>query len=396
MRPPASLSALLAAFAVGCGSANEYVEPPPPTVTVARPEGRAVMNYLDLTGTTRAINTVEIRARIQGFLQEVTFEEGEFVEEGDLLFVIEPAEYQARVNRAEASLEVARTGKALADTTLARMQQAFETRAVSELEVLESKAKADSAAAQVDSALAELEKAQLDLGYTRIHAPISGRVGRREVDPGNLVGAQEKTLLTRIVQYDPMYAYFDMSERSLLAILEATRDQREGEGTVSERTEIPLQLGRANDEGYPFEGVVDFSDQEVDAATGTFLMRGLFQNPQPIRLLPGLFVRLRLPLGERQDALLVTDRAVGSDQSGKYLLVLDDENVVHHRTVQTGALVDGLRVIESGVEANEWVVVKGLLRARPGSKVVPEREGEPPEPGAPAAGRPAVQAVAGS
>jgi RND family efflux transporter MFP subunit len=378
--PWAFLLACVASVALACGGSNEYVEPPSPSVTVARPESRAVVDYLEFTGTTRAINTVEIRARIQGFLQEVNFEEGAFIEEGDLLFVIEPDEYQARVNEAKASVEVARTGKALADATLARMEQAYKSRAVSEVEVLEARAKADAAVAHVSSAQAELERAQLDLDYTRIHAPISGRAGRRQVDPGNLVGAQEKTLLTTIIQHDPIYAYFDMSERDLLAVLGATAERRAGTGSAVKRSEIPLQLGRANDEGYPFEGHVDFSDQEVDAATGTFLMRGIFPNPEPIMLLPGLFVRLRLPLEEREGALLVTEQAIGSDQGGKYLLVVDDQGVVHHRSVKTGALVDGLRVIDSGIEANEWIVVNGLLRARPGSKVVPEREGEPGPP----------------
>jgi len=382
MRSWGRLLACFAPMALACGS-NEYVEPPPPKVTVARPESRSVVDYLEFTGTTRAINTVEIRARIPGVLREVNFEEGSFVEQGALLFVIEPDEYQARVNRAQASLEVARTGKALANATLARMEQAFKTRAVSELDVLEARAKADAAAAHVDSARAELEQAKLDLGYTQIHAPIGGRVGRRRVDPGNLVGAEEKTLLTTIVQYDPIYAYFDMSERDLLA----TAKDRPSDARSSERPPIPAQLGRASDDGYPFEGRVDFSDQEVDPETGTFLIRGVFPNPQPIQLLPGLFVRLRIPAKTREGALLVSDRAVGSDQGGKYLLIVDDQDVVQHRSVEVGALVDGMRVIESGIQADAWVVVNGLLRARPGSKVVPEREGEPPAAAAsPAAG----------
>jgi RND family efflux transporter MFP subunit len=268
------------------------------------------------------------------------------------------------------------------------MEKAFETRAVSELDVLEARAKADAGAAQVDAARAELESAQLDLAYTRIHAPISGRAGRSQVDPGNLVGAGEQTLLTTIVQYDPIYAFFDMNERDLLVILGATADERSDVNSMRRKTKTPVELGRASDEGYPFEGYVDFSDQEVDAATGTFLMRAVFPNPQPIMLLPGLFVRLRIPMEVREGALLVTERAVGSDQSGKFLLVVDEENVVQHRPVETGALVDGLRVIESGIDAKDWVVVNGLLRARPGSKVAPQREGEPPAAAAaPVAGR---------
>jgi RND family efflux transporter MFP subunit len=385
MRPWALLTAFLALVVVACGS-NEYVEPPAPAVTVARPESRGVVDYLEFTGTTEAINSVDIRARIQGFLQEVNFEEGAYVEEGDLLYVIEPDEYKARVNRAEASLEVARTGKVLAEATLARMEEAYESRAISEVDLLEARARAAAAASLVDQARADLERAQLDLSYTRIYAPISGRVGRTLVDPGNLVGAEDKTLLTTLIQYDPIYAYFDMSERNLLEILGMAAEQRTGTrrtGDYSEESKTPVQLGRANDEGYPFEGLVDFSDQQVDAQTGTFLVRGVFPNPEPLMLLPGLFVRLRIPLQEHEGALLVTDRAIGSDQSGKFLLVVDEENVVQHRRVETGALVDGLRVIESGIEASDWVVVNGLLRARPGSKVTPQREGETPPPAAP-------------
>jgi RND family efflux transporter MFP subunit len=379
MRPWPYLFVFIAPVALACGG-NEYVEPPPPAVTVAQPESRTVVDYLEFTGNTQSIATVEIRARIQGFLQKVNFEEGANVERGDVLFQIEPDEYRARVNRAKASLEVARTGKALADATHARFKQAFKTRAVSELELLEARAKADAAAAQVDSAQADLERAELDLSYTSIHAPITGRVGRSEVDADNLVGAEEKTLLTTIVQYDPMYAYFDMSERSVLKILGTTAEERARMDESNRQPDIPIELGRATDDGYPFTGTVDFSDLQLDASTGTFLMRGIFPNPDPIQLLPGLFVRVRIPADEREGALLVSERAIGSDQGGKYLLIVDDEDVVHHRPVEIGALVDGLRVIESGVESNEWVVVDGLLRARPGAKVAPQREGEPAAP----------------
>jgi RND family efflux transporter MFP subunit len=383
---PLPLALCLAALAVACGG-NEYVEPPPPAVTVAPPEVRDVVDWLEFTGTTEAINTVEIRARVQGFLQQVEFEEGAVVAEGDLLYVIEPEEYEARVARAEASVKVARTGKALAEATLARMEQAFETRAVSELDVIESRAKADAAAAEVDSAEAELLKARLDLSYTRIYAPIAGRVGRNRVDPGNLVGAGEKTLLNTIIQYDPIHAVFDMSERDLLAVLGSTTAERAAEGTGRAGRTIPLELGRANDPDFPFAGVVDFSDQEVDPETGTFLMRGVFPNPEPILLLPGLFVRLRLPLDTIEGALLVPERALGSDQSGRFLLVVNGENVVEHRPVQIGAQVGDMRAIRSGIEAGDQVVVDGLLRARPGAKVVPQRgNGAPPAPAAASAG----------
>lgn len=375
-RTPLLASALALATALACGEQNAYVEPPPPAVTVARPTVKTVVDYAEFTGTTRSINTVEIRARIRGFLEEVRFTEGAYVKAGDLLYVIEPDEYEARVRRSDAALAVATTGEELAKATLARMEQAYQKRAVSELELLESRARAEAAGAQVDAARAELQQAQLDLGYTRIHAPIGGRVGRTLVDPGNLVGDAEKTLLTKIVQYDPIYAYFDMSERSLLRVMGATHG--DPKRTLGDTPPLPVDLGRASDEGFPFQGHLDFTEQEVDASTGTFLVRAVFPNPQPVQLLPGLFVRVRIPSQAREGALLVDDRAIGADQSGKYVLVVDDENVVQLRSIEAGALVDGMRVIDSGLESDDWVVVKGLLRARPGSKVSPEREGETP------------------
>lgn len=372
------------ALCVACGS-NEYVEPPPPTVTVAPPESRRVRSYLELTGTTDAIRTVEIRARIKGFLQTVAFDEGTFVDEGDLLYQIEPDEYRAAANRAAAALAVAKTSRDLAQATLARMKQAFESRAISEIDLLEAQAKADAAEARIDSARAELETAQLNLSYTRILSPAPGRVGRTRVDPGNLVGANENTLLTTLVQYDPIYAYFDVNERDLLGILGGEGRRAESD-RVQGMKQVTVELGRASDDGYPFRGELDYSDQGVDPATGTFMMRAHFPNPQPLQLLPGLFVRVRLSRGEGEPSLLVSDRAIGSDQSGKYVLVVGDDSVVQHRSVEIGPVVDGMRVIRSGLEPSDLVIVDGLLRARPGARVVSERQGQaPPLPAEPAA-----------
>ena len=355
-----------------CGGA-EYVEPPPPPVTVAQPVQRPVTDYLEMTGTTRAIETVEIRARVEGFLKSIEFEEGDLVKEGELLYVIDPSEYEARAQRARAALEVARATLALEEARLARLKEARKTRAVSELEVIESQAKRDVSAANVDAARAELRSAELDLGYTRISAPLTGRIGRTLVDPDNLVGAGDATLLATMVRYDPIYAYFDMSERELLALLGSTERPANAADRVEALRQIPIELGRASDEGYPFRGNLHYSDLGIDSETGTFLVRAIFPNPEPIALLPGLFVRARTPIAERENALLVSERALGSDQSGKYVLIVDDDDVAQYRSVRVGARIDGMRVIEAGIAPEDWVVTSGLLRARPGARVAPER-----------------------
>jgi RND family efflux transporter MFP subunit len=367
--------ALLGALLAACGG-NEYVEPPAPTVIVSQPERRTVTDYLNATGRTEAVATVEIRARVEGFLQSIEFEEGDTVEEGDLLYQIDPSEYQAAVERTEAAVAVAVASLELATAKLKRLEQALETRAVSEIEVLEERARRKEARATLDARKADLVTARLDLGYTAIRAPMAGRVGRTAVDPGNLVGYQDDTLLTTIVQYDPIYANFDLSEREVLRISESSADRRSSAGRVERIRQIPLELGLSNEEGYSFKGTVHYTDLAIDPGTGTYLIRGIFPNPHPIQLLPGLFVRIRTPIRERENALLVTERALGSDQGGRYLYVVDADNVVQHRPVELGAVVDGMRVIESGLKADEWVIVEGVLRARPGAKVNPERKGE--------------------
>jgi RND family efflux transporter MFP subunit len=378
--PSAWLVAVALLKLAACGGPSEYVEAPPPTVTVAQPAQRTVTDYLEMTGTVKAIETVEIRARVEGFLQSVEFEEGDYLQEGDLLYRIDPSEYEARVQEAEASVAVAKASLGLEEATLLRLKKARETRAVSELEVIESQARRDVAAANLAAARASLRDARLDLGYTKIRTPITGRVGRTRVDPGNLVGAGERTLLTNVVRYDPIYAYFDLSERQLLALMNSTDRVRGDSGSPQRIRQVPVELGRANEEGYPMRGNLHYTDQGVDPETGTLLLRAIFPNPQPVLLLPGLFVRGRIPIREREGALLVGDRALGSDQSGSYLLVVGADNVAEYRSVEVGARVDGMRVIEKGLEPDDWVITNGILRARPGAKVNPQREGEQPAP----------------
>jgi len=373
MRPPyVTLSALLAAcLSASCGGGNEYIAPPPPVVEVSKPERRDVTDYLEFTGTTEAVAMVEIRARLKGFLESIHFDEGDYVEEDALLYVIDRSEYQAAVDRAVGTESRRRAALGLAQATLDRLAEAVKTQAVSELEVIEARAKRDEAEASVAAAVAQTETARLELSYTEVRAPLAGRVGRSLVDPGNLVGAGENTLLTTLVQYDPIYADFDASERQILAIGEETSDAADEKDRLARIRTIPLELGRTNDDGYPIHGNLYYTDLAVDPETGTFLMRGVFPNPQPLKLIPGLFVKVRMPYHAREDALLVPERAFGMDQGGDYLLVVGEGDVVAQHRVELGARIDGMRVVLSGVEADDRVIVEGLLRARPGAKVTP-------------------------
>ncbi len=350
------------------------MEPPPATVTVATPVVGQVTDYLEVTGTVEAIETVEIRARVEGFLLQAPFTDGEIVEKGQLLYQIDPAEYQARVEQAEASLATALASRKLAEATLARRKRAFETGAVSELEVLENQAQRDVAVARVQSAEAELRNARLDLSYTTILSPTRGRVGRTLVDPGNLVGAGEKTLLTSVVRYDPIYAYMSINERALLRLVAGNEAIDESGERIELVGEVPVEVGRATDKGYPIVGLLDFADQGIDPETGTLLTRAVFHNAEPVQLIPGLFVRGRIPLRQRQGVLMVSERSLGQDQAGRYVLVVDENDVVQYRAVEVGALVDGMRVIEKGLEASDRVITNGVLFARPGARVKPELE----------------------
>jgi RND family efflux transporter MFP subunit len=373
--------AILAAawLVAGCEQKNTYVEPPPPKVTTAQPLHQEVIDYLEFTGTTRAFEEVEVRARVAGFLQSMHFTPGTLVEKGDRLFVIDPREYRAALNAAQAELDSAMAQLRRAETEFARAERLFKQRAGAEKNVVQWRGERDIAKAAVAMAKARLERARLDLGYTKVTAPIAGRVSRNLVDVGNLVGEGEPTLLTRITRYDPMYVYFNLNERDLLKVLSVYRQRVQEKGLDTDtdpdsKVDIPLFLGLANEEGYPHKGEYEFGESSVDPGTGTLQLRGVFPNPgKPPVLLPGLFTRLRMPIDKREDALLVTERAIGADQGGRYLLAVNSENVVEKRLIRMGQLVDGLRVIEEGLQPGDWVIVNGIQRARPGAKVDPER-----------------------
>lgn len=355
--------------AAGCDRGeNKFAAPPPPTVTVAKPVTRTVTAYQVFTGNTQAQFSVDIVARVEGQLRSVNFEVGTMVKKGQLLFVIEPEPYQAKVDIALANLAVAKAQLQLAQATLVRKENAYKDRAVSEVDVIQAKAQEAEAIAQVQAAKAQVERTRIDYGYTHVHAPISGRISRNLVDVGNLVGAGKATKLCSIVMDNPMYAYFTVAERD---IMEARHNERKKALPLDEKGRPMAHLAVSNEKDFPHAGYLDWIDNKVDINTGTIQVRGVFPNDDAV-LLPGLFVRVQVPIGTIKDAILTQDRALGRDQRGSYLLVVDKDNVVQYRPVETGPMQsDGTIVIRKGITIDDRVVVNGLQRVRPGAKCTP-------------------------
>ena len=360
----------------GCGGDEPVFQPP--EVTVTTPEQRSVLEFFDFTGTTRAIAYAEIRARVSGVLEEMRFEPGGIVEANEILFVIEREQYQASYQEALGNLRAAQAESARAEADLSRVEQAIQTDAVSESDLDRAVADRDQANAGVISARGRRDNAKLNLDYTLVRAPHPGQVGRNLWDVGNLVGAGEPTLLTTVNTIDSVYVYFDVPEFLVLRLRQVQREALAADADPT-RTEARgrQQIGRtaislANETDFPHEGVIDFVDNTVNPATGTIEVRAVFANPDYI-VLPGLFVRARVYASQEADALLVDERAIGTDLAGKYVLVLDDENVVEQRFVTLGPLQDdGMIVVEEGLDGTEQYIVNGLLRARPGFPVTPQ------------------------
>jgi RND family efflux transporter MFP subunit len=369
-------AALVAALgAVGCGQP----EPPPPTppeVTVATPLRRDVTFYADFTGRTASVQRAEIRARVTGFLERMNFVPGDMVKKGQLLFLIEPEPYQAQRDQAEASLRSAEANRARAQSDLERLEEAIKTNAVSQQDVTRGRAELAQAEASVLSSSAELAQAKIQLQYTEVRSPVAGKVDRNAVDLGNLVGQTEATLLTTVVQMNPLWVYFDLPETIVLQMLadlrrvgiETPRDIAAPEAQDLVKFFVATQV----DEGFPHEGHLDFMSNTVNAATGTIEVRGVMPNDD-LLLLPGVFVRVRVPGRLMPDSILVSERSIGTDLGGKYVMVVGDENVVEQRYIELGPREDdGYMVVTSGLEGKESYIVNGLLRARPGFPVSPE------------------------
>lgn len=370
-----SLGATLAVFAVialaACEEKNTYVPPPPPEVTVAPPEQRDVTQTMDFTGNTVAVRSADLVARVPGFLEKVLFEDGQDVDEGQLLFVIEQAPYQAAVTQAEADLTKAEAELAQAKVTTDRLQQAARTGAVSKQQFDEAQAREQVAQGQVLAAKAALDEATINLGYTEIKAPFSGQVGRRLIDPGNYVGASgAPTTLATLQQFKPIYAYFNVDE---LSVLQIRNMQGEAGAPNYREAPVPVQLGLQDEQGYPHEGKVDFVATGIDPTSGTLQVRAIFPNTDGT-LLPGTFARLRVPVGQSDNALLVPQRALGTDQAGRYVLVVKDDGTVEQRSVTLGSREGQMQVVTEGLGPDDMVVVNGIQRARPGAKVTAVRQ----------------------
>lgn len=361
-----------------CESKNEYITPPAPEVTVSQPVQKSVTDYLEFTGTTQSVGFAEIRARVSGILERMHFAPGVKVNQGDLLFVIDPEPYQAELEAAQAELISAKAELKRAQAELERADKLIEKNYISKTDHLRRKTERDVAQASIGLKKAKVHSAEIQLEYTQVTAPISGRIGRNLVDIGNLVGEGEATLLTTITQYKPMYVYFHLNERDLLSLMQLRDKESKEAGHDSDKTSdqelhIPLYLGLADEQGYPHAGILDFGESSINTSTGTIELRGVFPNDEkPARLLPGLFTRLRLPIGETPEALLVSERAIGSDQSGRYLLVVNKENKVEKRPVTLGQRIEGMVVVEQGIKAGDKVIINGLQKARPGSIVNPQ------------------------
>jgi RND family efflux transporter MFP subunit len=347
---------------------NAYVAPPPPAVTVAAPEVRAVTEYIELTGTTSAVATVQLVARVEGFLEQIHFQDGQRVKHGDLLFTIQQDTYQAQLQQAQSEVGSVQARLEQAQTEFARYSGLFKQKAASAVDVDTWRANLDGAQADLLGAQAKVALAQINLGYTTVTAPFDGRMGRHLIDAGNLVGpGGAGTVLAEINRIDPIYAYFTINERDLLRI---RGERRQGVGAGGQPVDQVLQLGVANEDGFPHAGKLDFAAIALTAGTGTLQLRGIFPNPD-YQLLPGLFARIRAPIGGRAGAVLVPETVIGRDQSGTYVLTVDKDDVVHRTGVELGQLVGTERVVASGLTADARVVIDGLQRAVPGGKVTP-------------------------
>jgi RND family efflux transporter MFP subunit len=356
-------------FLPGCREKPKQQPPPPPKVTVAQPVQRVVTDALELTGNTQAIYTVQLVARVAGYLEKVLFQDGQIVKKGQPLFLIQQNTYQDNLQQAEATLSQYRAQLAYAEAQFTRYSNLVQEKAGSQSDVDNWRYQRDNAQANLRSAEAQRALAKLNLSYTDVRAPFDGRMDRRLKDPGNLVGAGENTVLAQINQIDPMYVYFNISDVDLARLLKSRR----GIPGPTDAQKWPVFLGLPSEEGYPHGGYLDFAAISLTTTTGTLLMRGIFSNPDG-QILSGLYARVRVPV-EQRAAFLVPEVAIGHDQQGSYLFVVNEKNVVERRSVKTGPAVDSLRAIDEGLKGTERVLVNGLLRAAPGRHVTPEPEG---------------------
>ncbi|MGA7971373.1 MAG: efflux RND transporter periplasmic adaptor subunit [Pseudolabrys sp.] len=378
---------LLPLLLAGCGQGQQQQQakaPPPPAVTVAKPVQKTVTDYDEYVGRFAAVNSVEVRARVSGYLEAVDFKDGQMVKKGDLLFTIDKRTFKNALDQAQATLTQAKSNLAYANANLQRGQSLVKESTITQ-QIFEQRVQAErNAQASVNSAEAEVRQAKLNLEFTELRAPIDGRIGARQVSPGNLVTggtSGNTTLLATIVSTDPVYFEFTFDEASYL------RYKRMGSASddiASQRDSVPVSLKLMDEKTFDHEGRMDFVNNVIDKGTGTILGRAVFKNTHNL-FTPGMFARVRVPTSAPHEALLVPDTAIGSQQTQKYVLVVNDKDVATPRTVTLGQLEGKLRVIDSGLKPDDKVIVNGLARVRPGQKVTPKWQAPAPTKGTPAA-----------
>lgn len=362
-----TLAATVVALA-GCEDKNTFVAPPPPKVDVATPVQRPVTRYVEATGNTAPIKSVDLVARVQGFLQSQDYADGTFVKQGTQLFTIEPETYKLKLDQAQAAEAGAQASLKQAEADFRRQSDLVQRQAVSQATLDTSTSTRDNAQANLQQAQANTRIAEVNYGYTKVSAPFDGIVSAHMVSIGELVGVSSPTQLATIVAMDPIYVNFTVNEQDVLRIrAEAARRGL----TAADLKQFPIEIGLQTETGYPHEGHLDYVAPTLNSSTGTLAVRGLVPNDKRV-LLPGYFVRVRVPFTQEKDALLVPDTALGSDQGGRYLLVVGADNIVEQRKVQMGPVDNGLRVIEGGLKPDDRVVIAGLLRVIPGQKIDPQ------------------------
>ncbi len=353
--------------------------PPPPLVTVAHPIEQTVVEWDEYTGRLSAIEAVDVRARVSGYLQSIHFQDGSTVKQGDLLFVIDPRPYEAVLTRARAELTLAEARLELARKDLVRAEFLVKSRAISQEEADTRTATVRQSEASSAAARAAVDAAALDVEFTRVTAPIGGRVSRHLVTEGNLViggGSGTATLLTSIVSLEPIYCYFEVDEQ---AYLKYSRLNLSGQRASSREVQNPVEVGTADESDFPHRGWMDFVDNVLDPATGTLQGRAILPNADRL-LSPGQFVRLRLAGTGKYEAILVPDEAIGTDQAQRFVWVIDEENKAQYRKITTGPLYEGRRIVREGLSVQDRIVVAGLQRVRPGIVVAPEHKPMAPCP----------------
>jgi membrane fusion protein, multidrug efflux system len=351
-------------LSAGCKPSTQAPAQQPPPVTVATPIQKETVEWDEYTGRTAAVESVKIRPRVSGYIDQIGFKEGQLVKPGDILFVIDRSPYEAALNITTANLQNAQAQRELQVANFARAQRLFQTNVTSKEEYDTSVAQKNQAIAQAAQASAQVNLAQLNLNWTQVKAAIEGRISRQLVTKGNLVQA-DTTELTTIVSVSPIYAYFNLDERTVQKYLGQIQS---GQLKDPRASFMPVYLQVEGETGFPHEGVVDFVENTYNASTGTLQVRGRFKNDDA-SLYPDAFIRIRIAGTPEYKAILISDRAVGSDQGQKFVLLVDDNSVVQVRPVELGPVVDGLRVVRKGVELGDRVIINGLANARPGSKV---------------------------